>query len=201
MILKLLLPALEKIIHAALKIDKSASEKIASLKNQAIKINCADWKCVFYIFINNGELQFLDHYSDEINTTITGTLNNFLHIFIKGANTTTLFTYPIDIYGNTHTIDVLRDAFKNLDLDLEEKLSYYVGDTIAHKAFFHVKETSRILKNTHEKLTDQVKEYIHCEAKNLISKKQAEKFYADVATLRDDVERMEATISTFRAHK
>ncbi|MCX7125157.1 MAG: SCP2 sterol-binding domain-containing protein [Gammaproteobacteria bacterium] len=194
MILTLLLPSLEKIINLALKSDPDALAKIGELENQLIKIDCTDWNMVFYIVPDNNGLQFHKKYSGEVNTEIKGTLNNFLHIFIKGADTKTLFQYPIDISGNTHNIEVLRNTFKNLDLDLEEKLSHFVGDSIAHKLFFHIKETKKTLENSSDKLFEQLKEYIHFEAKNLVSKKQAEKFYADVAKLRDDVDRLEARL-------
>ncbi|MCX7121560.1 MAG: SCP2 sterol-binding domain-containing protein [Gammaproteobacteria bacterium] len=194
MILTLLLPALEKIINTALKNDPDALEKISSLENQLIKINCSDWNMIFYIAANDNGLLFYKKHSGAVNTEITGTLNNFLHIFIKGADTKTLFQHPIDISGNTHNIEVLRAAFKNIDLDLEEKLSHFVGDTLAHKLFFHLKETRKTFKRSSGELTVQAKEYIHFEAKNLVSKKQAEKFYADVARLRDDVDRMEAIL-------
>lgn len=194
MILTLLLPSLEKIINLALKSDPDALAKIGELENQLIKIDCTDWNMVFYIAPDNNGLQFHKKYSGEVNTEIKGTLNNFLHIFIKGADTKTLFQYPIDISGNTHNIEVLRNTFKNLDLDLEEKLSHFVGDSIAHKLFFHIKETKKTLENSSDKLFEQLKEYIHFEAKNLVSKKQAEKFYADVAKLRDDVDRLEARL-------
>lgn len=195
MILTILLPALEKIINHALKSDPAALIKIAQLKNQVIKINCTDWEMVFYIVSDKNGLRFYKKYSDRVDTEINGNLNNFLHIFIKGADTKTLFQYPIDISGNTHSVTVLRDTFKNLDLDLEEKLSQLTGDSIAHKLFFHLKETHQGIQNTNQKLIQQIKEYIYFEAKNLVSKQQAEKFYSDIARLRDDVSRLEKNIA------
>lgn len=194
MILQLLLPALERIVNRALQCDPDTTEKITPLNNQTIEIHCIDWKIKFYIICHNGELQFEKKYSDLPNTTVTGTLNNFLHIFIKGADTKTVFQYPIDITGNTHTIEVLRDVFKNIDIDFEEKLSHFIGDTLAHKICFHASETKNILENTTQKLTEQVKDYLHFEGKNLPTQKQAEQLYTDIATLRDDVARAEARI-------
>lgn len=185
-----LLPTLENIINCALKHDPDARAKIATLKNQLIKIDCTDWKIVFYIVPDDAGLQFHHNYSGAVNTELKGTLNNFLRIFIKGADTKTLFQYPIEINGNTHNIEILRDAFKNIDLDLEEKLSSILGDGLAHHLFFQLAETKKAIKNTKKKLRIQTKEYIHFEAKHLVSKKQAEQFYTNVATLRDDVERL-----------
>ncbi|OGT41815.1 MAG: hypothetical protein A3F13_07730 [Gammaproteobacteria bacterium RIFCSPHIGHO2_12_FULL_40_19] len=194
MILTLLLPTLEIIINRALKCDPDALTKIASLKNQVIEVNCEDWNMIFYIIPDSQGLQFHKKYSGEVNTTIRGTLNHFLHIFVKGADTKTLFQYPIDINGNTHNVEVLRDAFKNIDIDWEERLSHYLGDAIAHKVCFHFKKAKKMLEKSAENVVDQTKEFIHFEARNLVSNKQAEKLYADIATLRDDVDRIEARI-------
>lgn len=196
MILTLLLPALEKIINHALKADPDAIKKIARIENQIIEIHCEDWRIQFYIICTAGELQFEKKVQREANTIIKGTLNNFLHIFMRGGDSKTVFQYPIDIEGNTHNIEVLRDAFKNLDIDFEEKLSHFIGDTLAHKICFQIKDAKKTLKNTNEKLIDQAKEYIYFESKNLPTRKQVEQFYDDVAKLRDDVERMSIIVES-----
>jgi len=194
MLLTLLLPAIESIVNRALCSDPEALAKIATMKNQVIEINCTDWKMRFFILVDSQGLQFYKNYSAKANTVIHGTLNHFLPIFMKGADTKTLFNYPIDISGNTHNIEVLRDAFKNLDIDFEEKLSHFLGDGVAHKLCFKLKEAKKTLENTAKKMELQTKEYIHYEAKNGVSQKQAERFYAEVATLRDDVDRMAARL-------
>lgn len=195
MILTLLLPALEMIVNHALNADPDALARVASIKNQVVEINCTDWEMQFYVAIDSQGLQFHKQYSGEANTIVRGTLNHFLHVLMKGGDTKTVFQYPIDITGNTHNIEVLRDAFKNIDIDFEEKLSYYLGDSIAHKLFFRLKKAKNRLKKSADNITEQTKEFIHCETKNLVSHKQVEQFYLDIAKLRDDVERMEARIN------
>lgn len=195
LILSLFLPILEKIINRALRYDPVALSKLSEIKNQIIEVNCEDWRIRFFIICESSGLHFEKKSPGIPNTIIKGTLNHFLHLFAKGANTKSLFEYPVDITGSTHTVTVLRDIFKNIDLDLEEKLSHFLGDALAHQIFYHGKKTKEILVNTSEKLLQQSKEYIHCEARNLITKKQAEKFYWDIAKLRDDTARLEAQIT------
>ncbi|HLB55815.1 MAG TPA: SCP2 sterol-binding domain-containing protein [Coxiellaceae bacterium] len=192
--LTLFLPAMENIINRALKADPDALAKIATIKNQVIEMHCEDWNIKFYMIVDSQGLQFHKKYSGKTDTVVRGTLNNFLHIFIKGADSKTLFHYPIEIEGNTHNVEVLRDAFKNIDIDFEEKLSHFLGDSIAHKIMFHLKETKNCIKKSAKNIRKQTKEYIHYEAKDFVSHKQAEKFYGDVAKLRDGVERLEARL-------
>lgn len=191
----LLLPTLEKIINRALRYDAGALAKLASIRNQIIEVNCQDWRIKFFIICESDGLHFEKKISGKPNTCIDGTLSHFLHIFIKGANTPTLFEYPIDITGSTHNIEVLRDIFKHLDLDIEERLSHFLGDSLAHKLFFHTKKTAKAISHAGETLLQQSKEYIHCEARNLVTRKQAEQFYTDITTLRNDADRLEAILN------
>ena len=194
MLLTLFLPALESIINRALNADPDALAKIASLQDEVIEIHCDDWNMHFYITPYAKGLLFSQKSPGKATVIVRGTLNNFLHIFIKGASTATLFQHPIDIEGNTHTIEVMRDAFKYIDIDFEERLSHFLGDSIAHKLCMHLKNTKKIAEKSVEKMMLQTKEYIHYETNSLISHKQAEQFYIDIATLRNDVERIEARI-------
>lgn len=197
----MLLAVLESVINRVLQADADALAKIATLENQVIEVYCDDWRMHFYITPTTNGLHFHPNYSGKVSTTIRGTLNNFLHIFISGGDTKALFHYPIDIEGSTHTVEILRDAFKNLDIDFEEKLSHYLGDGVAHKLHFHLRNTKDAIKNTGRKILSQTKEYLHYESKNGISKKQADQFYADIAKLRDDVDRAEARINQLKRNR
>lgn len=190
------LPVIESIVNRALQADPDALKTIAALQHQVIEVHCTDWEICFFILIDSRGLQFYQHYSNQTNTQIYGTLNHFLHLFIKGADTKAVFQYPVEIIGNTHNVEVIRHAFKNIDIDFEEKCSHFLGDALAHKLFHQLKKTKKILEKSTKNICDQTKEFIHCETKSLVSKKQAEQFYRDVARLRDDVERLEAKIKS-----
>lgn len=192
--LTFLLPALEAITNRALRCDPDALKKLQPLKNQVIKIHCTDWRFTFFIVIDHNGLQFHSKYFSHENTLIKSTLSNFLTIFVKGADTKTLFENPMEISGNTHTLEALRDIFSNLDLDLEEKLSAVIGDVAAHKLCAHTQKIRRITAQTTQKLGDQIKEYLYFEGKYFPTQKQLEQFYQDVTTLRDDTARLEARL-------
>ncbi|EKD91764.1 MAG: hypothetical protein ACD_29C00394G0002 [uncultured bacterium] len=86
----------------------------------------------------------------------------------------------------------MRDAIKNNDYDLEEQISKVLGDAVAHKIVFHARETKNTVVNSLEKLKNSAKEFIYYETKSFPTKKQIERFYVDVAVLRNDVDRLEA---------
>ncbi len=199
--LTLLLPPIESLINRAIQSDPDALRKISALKNQVIKINCADWNISIFILPNESGLQFESKYDGKINTEIAGTLNHFFKLVLNGADQKALFQYPVEINGNTHTIEVLRDIFKNLDCDLEEQVSKILGDIAAHKLFFHVNKTLHTTKNMSQKLKSNLKEFIYFESKSFPTKKQVENLYTDIAILRNDVERAEIRIDNLLLNK
>ena len=65
--------------------------------------------------------------------------------------------------------------------DPEEKLSRIMGDVLAHKLC----RRAQGLKNT---FADQLREYVYFEVKCFPTRKQVEKFYADVEALQKQVD-------------
>lgn len=195
MILFILLPALEKIINGALKCDPDALAKISKLKNQTIKIHISDWKITFFMLFDENGIQLHKNCPLKPDTEITSTLSNFLKLASKGADNIALFQHPIEVIGNTHNLEILRDAFRNLHIDWEDRLAPYLGDVISHQLFSYIDSSKNAAKNTLIKLSEQIKEYILFEAKYFPTKKQVEKFYTDIANLRNDMDRLQAKIA------
>lgn len=201
MIIELLLPLFERVTNWALKKDPLALKKLATISGQVIQVECTDWQISFNIIISKTNLCFEKKAPSHIDTHLKSTLPNFIQLLSKGADTSALFQHPVDITGNTHNIEVLRDLFRQLDIDWEEELSRYVGDALAHKLFFYAKETSAFAENTTQTLQTNIQEYLHFEAKLLPTKAQIESFYSDIAILKNDVDRLEARIQQLDAKK
>ena len=199
MIITLALPLIEKIANAALKHDPNALTKLATIENQVIQVQCTDWRIIFHIIPTKSGLLFEKKPPTEPNTVIKSTLPNFLKLLSKGAETSSLFHYPVDISGSTRDLEVLRDVFANLDIDWEEALSQHVGDVIAHKLCFHANKAIDVKNKTKQKLGENITEYLHYEARALPTGDELEKFYQDIATLKNDIDRLEAKINDHNA--
>ena len=65
----------------------------------------------------------------------------------------------------------------------------------AHKLCFYAKKTHDAKNLAQENLTENLKEYLHFEAQLLPTRAEIEKFYEDIATLENDVDRLEAKIN------
>lgn len=185
----LVLPIIEKIANHALRSDPDALSQLGRINNQVIQIHCTDWEIVFHLIPTTHGLCFEKKAPTAVSTTVKSTLPNFLKLLSKGANTATLFHHPVEITGNTHNLDVLRDTFQQLEIDWEEALSHYVGDAVAHKLCFYANKANQSQQNARDRLRVNIQEYLQLEARALPTRVEIEQFYTDVATLRDDVDR------------
>lgn len=195
MIISLALPVLERVTNQSLRLDPSALKKLATISDQVIAVQCTDWQLTFYIVVTKNGLHFERQAPHKSDTTVSGTLPNFLKLLSKGANTIALFEHPISIEGNTHNLEVLRQVFEHLDIDWEEKLSQFLGDVVAHKLCFHTKRAHTAARNARQKLKTNIQEYAHFEARALPTRKEIILFYEEVATLQNDVDRLAARIN------
>lgn len=100
----------------------------------------------------------------------------------------------VEIEGDTAIAHDLGKALAGLDVDWEEQLARLVGDPIAHQVGQGVRAAVQWGRRTSETLTTDLKEYLEEESRLLPSRYELDAFLADVDTLRDDVERLDARV-------
>ena len=97
----------------------------------------------------------------------------------------------IEIDGDTHLATELSKVLQQMRWDIEEDLSYLVGDITANKVVAGGKKIAQETKNQTVNLVEMLSEYWQ-EEKLVIAKKwQVEKFVKDVDSLKSDIARFE----------
>lgn len=111
---------------------------------------------------------------------------------LPGGTTALLSAVHID--GNAEMADALGFVFRNLRWDVEEDLSRFVGDVVAHR----IADTARALKGAHERalrsLAGNLSEYLVEEQELLVTHDTANRFEETLRELRDGVARLEKRI-------
>ena len=190
----LALPGLETAINSYCRLDPDTITRLAALSDKVIKVEIIDWRISFYIAPDSHGIQLLAEYSQEPDTTIKGTLFGLFRVSLAGASGSSLFDNTIEISGDTDTGEAIRDILRKIDIDWEEHLSHLVGDTLAHQAARRFNQAVKFGKRSVEKLQENIKEYIHEEARYFPTQQQANQLYKNIGKLRDDVDRAEARI-------
>ncbi len=109
------------------------------------------------------------------------------------------FGDEVRLSGDVAVLETLRDAYRRLDVDLEELLSRFVGDIAAHEIGRAARAVLSWGENLRQTLLADTGEYLVEELRVSPPRHELEDFAAEVDRIRDDVERIEKRIARLLA--
>ena len=192
----LTLEGLERALNAMLALDTVAGGRLAGLHGRVVCIRLSGIDLTIHVVPgHDGRVRLLGSIEGEADATLSGSPLDLMRAGDKAQGHAQLFAGNVQIDGDTALAQRFSEALGGLDIDWEEQLSRLTGDVIAHEVGRGVRsvrrEGERIGRSTGENLS----EYLTEEARLLPHHYQVEDFLADVDTLRDDVDRLEARIA------
>lgn len=101
----------------------------------------------------------------------------------------------LDFEGNLNIAQQFGDLFKQLDFDLEEELSKYVGDIAAHTVFSKAKQLHQHAKTKGKLSLDAISDALLDEKPVAVRGIMVENFIQEVDELRSAADRLDARIS------
>jgi ubiquinone biosynthesis protein UbiJ len=104
------------------------------------------------------------------------------------------FLRAVEVTGNAKLADAVMALARHLRWDFEEDLSRVTGDVIAHRVGEALRALAAWAPDAGRRFSDAFGAYVTDEAKLLVDRPQLEAFRAEVAALRDAVERLEARL-------
>lgn len=114
------------------------------------------------------------------------------------ANMDRAFSY-VSLSGDAEFAKVISEVAQGLQWEAEEDLAPFVGDIAAVRIAQAARATVQGVRSGGRKLIEQIAEYLLEENPTLLYRKTGEDFAADVAALRDDVERLGKRIGLLEA--
>ena len=103
----------------------------------------------------------------------------------------------VSLQGDAEFAQEITFLARNLEWDIEEDLSKFTGDILAHRIVAMANSAREWRKDASARLGENVKEYLTEERPALAPRRDVEAFLHEVDTLRDDVARMEKRIVQF----
>ena len=195
MIIKpLLISVLETALNQFLSLDEDASLFIAPLEGKVIAIKVLPFNETLYLCPTTDKIQLLEHYEQEVDTTISGTLSALGLMSLSSTPMRSIFSGEVKIEGDTHVADKFQQLFKKLDIDLEEKLSQFTGDIVAHKIGNLFRSGQNWTEESIETFKLNSKEFLQEETRDLPAGPEADIFYQQVDQLRSDFDRLSARV-------
>ena len=192
---------IEAAINRCLTSDPDTLSRLSELEGKKIKLAISDWKIEFFILPKKTGIELQTSIAGDPDTTISGTLQHLFKVGIAKDKSAAMKQHKIEFQGDAHIGITMQQILSKLDIDWEELLSQTIGDAPASFVGKSFNKAVDFGKSVLGSLKHNVSDYIHNEAKLAPTKAELEVFYTDVSKLRDDVERLEAKLSSLRERK
>lgn len=199
MIIKpLIISALETALNQYLSLDEDVSLFLQPLAGKVIAINIQPFNETFYLCPAKDKIQLIDQYLPEVDATISGSLSALGLMGLSSTPMRSIFSGVVKIEGNTHVAEKFQQLFAKLDIDLEEKLSHYTGDIIAHQLGNIFRSSQNWAVDAIETFKLNSKEFLQEETRDLPAGPEADIFYHQVDEIRSDFDRLSARIERLK---
>ncbi|MGZ5027730.1 MAG: ubiquinone biosynthesis accessory factor UbiJ [Methylobacter sp.] len=195
----LLIGALEAALNQYLALDQDSSYFLAPLAGKVIAMTVQPFNETVYLCPTADSIQCLDQFPGEPDTRLTGSI---LALGLMGLSSTpmrSIFSGEVKIEGDMQTGRKFQELFAKLDIDLEEKLSQFTGDIIAHKLGNFFRAGQSWSKESLETFRLNAKEFLQEETRDLPSAPEADIYCAQVDELRTDLDRLQSRIERLKS--
>jgi ubiquinone biosynthesis protein UbiJ len=189
-----LLGALEASLNQYLALDQDSGYFLAPLAGKVIAVTVQPFDDTIYLCPTADSIQCLDHFPDQPDTRLTGSVWALGLMGLSSTPMRSVFSGEVKIEGDMHTGRKFQELFAKLDIDLEEKLSQFTGDIIAHKVANFFRAGQSWSKESLETFRLNAKEFLQEETRDLPAAPEVDIHYAQVDELRTDFDRLQSRI-------
>lgn len=189
-----LMNELEKLVNYLLSLDEESRAQLSGYAGSLIAVDLVDTGLTIYARVTAEGFALASSAETEPDVVIRGTpvaLVNHLAAMKSGDPGKAA---AIEITGDISLAQDVQAVFRRLEPDWEERLSGWIGDSLAHKAGYAARRGIELVKNADRKLKTDLSEYLRFEREVVVDRPDVEDFNGSVDRLRDDVERLKARI-------
>ena len=184
-----------------LDLDPDGREKLAGLKGRTFCIEVTVPQVTLYLVPTDHGLKFANECTGEPDVTLTGPLSAFIRLSRPDSQGNLSANSQISMHGDAEAGQAFGKVLSQLDIDWEEGLSRFVGDTSARKIGNVVRDLSDWATESMDLSRTNAAEYLQEEKRLLVTDLARERFRNDVNALRADVDRIEQRILRLMALK
>ena len=195
----------EDVTNRFLRLDPETLSRLGDIQGKVIclRINSddAERQPEFYFFPSEGGLQMRLQFDGTADVTISGNIPAFLRMVLGQRARGAFANGEMQISGDLELGQHFQSIIKKLDIDWEEIVSHYVGDTAAHKIGNLARGVREWRHQAQETIRQDAAEYLQEEARVLPRGEFVDEFLGAVDRLRSDVDRLEKRIQRLRERK
>lgn len=185
----------EALINRTLKLDPETQERLTGLSGKVLSLEFINTGLVLYIIPGMEGVRLDTDYSGEVYVSIRGSPVNLVAYLMSSSGKGEGFTGRLEIIGDVGLAQEFQLIIREVDLDWEEFLSHWLGDTLAHKMGNMVRSTINFARDTKRTLELDVSEYLRYEKEILPEQNEVDEYIAAIDELRNDTERLKLRVS------
>jgi ubiquinone biosynthesis accessory factor UbiJ len=189
----LLLSALETSLNHYLALDPDVATKLAPLTGKVIAVTIQPFNETIYLCPGDNSIQCLDYF-DHPDTFISGSLSALGLMGLSATPMRAIFSGKVSIEGDVHVGRKLQALLAQLDINLEAQLAKFLGDEISGRIGTVFRSFKSWSDDSLNSLKLNTSELLQEETRDLPAPEEANIFYRQVDTLRNDFDRLQARI-------
>ncbi len=190
----LLMSAMEAALNKYLSLDQNSGEFLAPLAGKVIAVTITPFNETLYLCPSSDAIQLLDYSPEPPDTQLTGSVFALGLMGLSSKPMRAVFSGEVTIVGDMKTGRKFQELFAKLDLNLEQQLARYTGDTIAHNISQFFRAGQDWSKESVETFKLNASEFLQEETRDLPAGPEVDIFYAQVDELRTDFDRLQSRV-------
>ncbi len=185
---------LEKLLNSLLALDAEMPEALSRIQGKTIAFEFVNTRYVLFICPSTDGIRIRTYYDAKPDVLIRGTPGNFLMMLNSSAEG---LQTDIQITGDVMLARRFREIIQSVELDWEEPLSDWVGDSAAYQIGRFFRNLGRFAMRTGTTLAVDLSEYLRFETRMLPDDLLVEEFCNEVSNLREDADRFARRVNAF----
>lgn len=190
----LLIGALEATLNQYLALDQDSGYFLTPLAGKVIAVTVLPFDETIYLCPTTESIQCLDQFPEPADTRMTGSIWALGLMGLSSTPMRSVFSGEVKIEGDMQTGRKFQELFAKLDIDLEEKLSQFTGDIIAHKVARFFRAGQSWSQESLETFRLNAAEFLQEETRDLPSAPEVDIYFAQVDKLRTDFDRLQSKV-------
>ena len=191
----ILLEQFEKSLNRTLALDSELFARLKSFTGKVIALELLNTALTLYLKPSITGINVTHEYQGPVHVRIRGTPMDLLSYMIAAGAGGEGFGTTLEIIGDVGLAQRFQSVMKGVELDWEEQISHWIGDSAARKAGNLLRDSARFVKQAGNSLKQNLSEYLRYEKEVLPDQYDVDDFTGEVDALRDAVERLKARIN------
>lgn len=186
----------EIVINRLIGLD--AACRLAPLAGKVIGVEFRNLPVQWFLRVSDRAIHFIDEPA-RVDTRLRGTPIALVAMGLSRSGTRGLFSGDVEIEGDLDVGRAFKRFLDDLDIDWEEHLAAFIGDTLAHHVGSAIRNAGAWGRNVAHTLSIDAAEYFQEESRDLPLPLEVREFLDQVDQVRIDVDRLVARINRLQS--